>query len=244
MLKTAWNAGALVGCMQKLGRCCSRRSDRSRLGSVTAPGAHPVAFRRDRCSFHPLGALGASAAPRPVSPGRAPNPMAVLASPRSFCLDVPLALGPAPPALNGRGRLIELDGSPATDAGTVLQVPRQPAGSTEAWALSGPTTITCEWPERPNALASAARAPSKSQPDARRRRPCRLHAVIRRLPAHGQRDLTLGRRTRPPHLTRDARAPRYPTVERGAGCRRARPRACGGRLNACPSLPACASVGT
>jgi hypothetical protein len=63
-------------------------------------------------------------------------------------------------------------------------------------------------PSAPNALASAARAPSKCQKYARLRRPCRLHAVIRRLPAHGQRDLTLGRRTWPPPPTRDARAPR------------------------------------
>ena len=43
-----------------------------------------------------------------------------------------------------------------------------------------PPNTLCSWhSQAPNALASAARAPIKSQMDARRRRPCRLHAVIR-----------------------------------------------------------------
>src|SRR5690348_8010385 len=62
--------------------------------------------------------------------------------------------------------------------------------------------------------------------------PCRLQAVIRRLAAHGQRDLSLALRRLARHRQRDARAPRTSMLERGARCRRARPRACGGRLNA------------
>ena len=74
--------------------------------------------------------------------------------------------------------------------------------------------------------------------------PCRLQAVIRRLAAHGQRDLgdVLGASL--PHRQRDARAPHTPTVERGARCRRARPRTCGGRRNAWPIGLLMHAVGT
>jgi hypothetical protein len=96
----------------------------------------------------------------------------------------------------------------------------------------------------PNALASAARAPSKSQTDARAWRPCRLHAVIRRLAAHGQRDLDRAPASSPttPHALLGRRAARCWSVARDAGGRGRGPAA--SRLRLHPSVGLRTSVGT
>ena len=101
--------------------------------------------------------------------------------------------GPAPPALQVptvAERIQRLRSNPTRDQRRRYPECRfvsDPRRRSPRPGVAGPL-------ERPNALASAARAPSISQTDARRRRPCRLHAVIRTLAL--DRPGTLGRRRR------------------------------------------------
>ena len=110
----------------------------------------------------------------------APHRIAVPVVPRSFCPGVPMALGRRRQHSRCRAPRNEFNASAATgleirDAGT------RNASSYRIAALARSPRPDVAGPlKRPNALAPAARAPSISQMHARRRRPCRLHAVIRR----------------------------------------------------------------
>ena len=108
---------------------------------------------------------------------------------------------------------------------SAVRVPGMPPCTTHHAASRSPRSVGAGPLKRPNALASAARAPFISQPDARRRRPCRLHAVIRTLMLDGPGALGCRRSPAPPLGTRrrasaiDACAARPEPRGAPSGCR-------------------------
>ena len=134
-----------------------------------------------------MGADAFAPGPRGASPGScgpaercAPYQSAVLALPRSFCLDEPMALG-----WRRQRSIVERRRSNSTLPQQPTRDPRRRHPDRRAVLdlrrAGSPLSVVAGPLKRPNALASAARAPINSVTGAERRRPCRLHAVIRTL---------------------------------------------------------------
>ena len=138
---------------------------------------HPPAFPQSTLGcFHAMHAGALASEPRGAA---RPYRSAVLALPRSFCPGEPMALGRRRQRSRCRAPPNEFNASAATRSAISGAGTRNASSYRIDAVARSPRSVVAGPLKRPNALASAARAPSISQTDARRRRPCRLHAVIR-----------------------------------------------------------------
>jgi hypothetical protein len=152
------------------------------LGRPTQPpcsAEHPTLRSCDVCLVHPPGPSGAAPECHRNAKRCAPHRMAVPVRPRSFCPGEPMALCRHRQRSRCRPPLSEFNASAATRLAISGAGTRDASLYRIAALARSPRSVGAGPLERPNALASAARAPINSVTGAERRRPCRLHAVIR-----------------------------------------------------------------